>query len=161
MHTLPKLHCDVLSTSMLTNRQTIRIEWGDCDPAGIVYFPRYFEFFDACTRALFERAGFFKRDMLKTYGIAGIPVVDIKANFVTSSRFGDDVVVESSVTKWGRSSFIVLHRLMKGDATAIECFETRVWVAHPEGDPEKFEARSIPREVKEKFGSGAESKRSG
>ena len=28
---------------MLINRRTIRIEWGDCDPAGIVFYPRYFE----------------------------------------------------------------------------------------------------------------------
>jgi 4-hydroxybenzoyl-CoA thioesterase len=143
---------------MLTNRQTIRIEWGDCDPAGIVYFPRYFEFFDACTRALFERAGLFKRDMLKTYGIAGIPVVDMKARFMMPSRFGDDVVVESEISKWGKSSFVVRHRLMKDDgmAMAIECFETRVWVAHPNDDAEKFEARSIPDEVKKKFGGDSE-----
>ena len=144
---------------MFTNRKTIRIEWGDCDPAGIVYFPRYFEFFDACTVALFERVGFFKRDMLNRYGIAGIPIVDMKAQFLMPSRFGDDVVVESSVTKWGKSSFVVRHRLMKGDALAIECFETRVWTAHPDGDPEKFEARAIPEEVKKKFSTDAESKR--
>jgi len=142
---------------MLTNRQTIRIEWGDCDPAGIVYFPRYFEMFDACTCALFERAGLFKRDMLKTYDIAGIPVVDMKAQFMIPSRFGDDVVVESAVSEWGSSSFVVWHRLMKGASLAIECFETRVWVGHPAGDGEKFEARAIPDEVKEKFGPGDES----
>jgi len=136
---------------MLKNRKTIRIEWGDCDPAGIVYFPRYFEMFDACTVALFERAGLFKRDMLKAYGIAGIPVVDMKASFTMSSRFGDDVVVESAVAKWGNSSFVVRHRLMRGDVMAIECFETRVWVAHPDGNVQKFEARSIPAKVKEKF----------
>jgi 4-hydroxybenzoyl-CoA thioesterase len=138
---------------MLTNRRTIRVEWGDCDPAGIVYFPRYFKFFDTCTNALFERAGFFKPHMLKSYGIAGIPVVDMKARFMTPSRFGEDVVVESSIARWGNSSFVVQHRLMKGDALAIECFETRVWVAHPPGDPEKFEARAIPAEVKMKFGA--------
>lgn len=136
---------------MLTNRQTIRIEWGDCDPAGIVYFPRYFELFDACTRALFERAGFFKRDMLRQYRIAGIPVVDIKSRFMMPSRFGDDVTVESWIAKWGDSSFVIGHRLLKGDALAAECFETRVWVGLKDGDPEKFEARSIPNEVKEKF----------
>jgi 4-hydroxybenzoyl-CoA thioesterase len=136
---------------MLTNRQTIRIEWGDCDPAGIVYFPRYFELFDGCTRALFERAGFFKRDMLKRYGIAGIPVVEIKSRFMMPSRYGDDVTVESSVTKWGDTSFVIGHRLLKGDALAIECFETRVWVAPKDGDPEKLEARSIPDEVRERF----------
>ena len=136
---------------MLTNRKTIRIEWGDCDPAGIVYFPRYFEMFDGCTVALFERAGLFKRDMLKAYGIAGIPVVDMKASFTAPSRWGDDVVVESAVSKWGNSSFVVRHRLMRGDVLAIECFETRVWVAHPDGDVEKFQAQPIPAEVKAKF----------
>jgi len=137
---------------MLRNRETIRIEWGDCDPAGIVYFPRYLEYFDRCTRALFERAGFFKRDMLKKYSIAGIPVVDIQAQFMIPSRYGDDVVVESSVSKWGDSSFVVRHRLMRAGALAIECFETRVWVAQVSEDPLKFEGRSIPREVKEAFG---------
>ena len=28
---------------MLTYTRNARIEWGDCDPAGIVFFPRYFE----------------------------------------------------------------------------------------------------------------------
>jgi 4-hydroxybenzoyl-CoA thioesterase len=140
---------------MLINRRTIRIEWGDCDPAGIVYFPRYFEHFDACTNALFEHAGLFKPHMLKSYGIAGIPVVDMKARFMAPSRFGEDVVVESTIAKWGTSSFVVQHRLMKGDVLAIECFETRVWVAHPADDPEKFTACTIPDSVKEKFGSSA------
>ena len=40
---------------MLVNTRTVRIEWGDCDPAGIVYYPRYLAFFDACTSALIER----------------------------------------------------------------------------------------------------------
>jgi 4-hydroxybenzoyl-CoA thioesterase len=64
--------------------------------------------------------------------------------------------VESALSKWGKSSFVVRHRLMKDDGMAIECFETRVWVAHPNGDAEKFEARSIPDEVKKKFGGDAE-----
>jgi 4-hydroxybenzoyl-CoA thioesterase len=137
---------------MLVNRRIIRIEWGDCDPAGIVYFPRYFEYFDTCTNALFEHAGLFKPHMLKSYGIAGIPVVDMKARFMTPSRFGEDVAVESSIAKWGKSSFVVQHRLMKSDLLAVECFETRVWVAHPDGDAEQFEPQAIPEEVKKKFG---------
>jgi 4-hydroxybenzoyl-CoA thioesterase len=136
---------------MLVNRRTIRIEWGHCDPAGIVYFPRYFELFDACTVALFERAGFPKRAMMKSYGIGGIPLVDMRSRFMKPSRFGDDVVVESSVMKWGNSSFVVQHRLMNGDALAVECFETRVWVAKKEGDPEQYEPRPIPSEVKARF----------
>jgi 4-hydroxybenzoyl-CoA thioesterase len=136
---------------MLTNQRTIRIEWGDCDPEGIVYFPRYFEYFDSCTGALFECAGLLKRGMMKAYDIAGIPVVDMKARFMIPSRFGDDVMVESSVIEWGKSSFIVRHRLTKDGVLAVECCETRVWVGRAEGNPEKLEARSIPSEVKERF----------
>lgn len=136
---------------MLINRRTIRIEWGDCDPAGIVYFPRYFEYFDSCTGALFEHAGFRKKELLSTYQIAGIPVVDLKTRFMAPSSFGDDVIVESSIAKWGNSSFVVQHRLMKGDVLAVECFETRVWVAHKLAGPKKLGAVPIPEEVKKKF----------
>ena len=146
---------------MLVNRETIRVEWGDCDPGGIVYFPRYFEYFEACMRALFERAGLSKKEMMKSYAMDGIPLVDMKARFLMPSRFGDNVTVESSVANWGTSSFVVRHRLLKDEALAVECFETRVWVAHPDGNVEKFEARPIPDEVKERFTptSGAESQK--
>ena len=51
----------------LINRKSIQIEWGDCDPAKIVYYPRYLAYFDACTAALFKKAGLPKWQMLKTY----------------------------------------------------------------------------------------------
>jgi 4-hydroxybenzoyl-CoA thioesterase len=136
---------------MLTNRKTIHIEWGDCDPAGIVYYPRYFAYFDNCTSALFQAAGLLKRQMLKTYGIVGIPMVDTRARFVAPSRFGDDVVVESAIVKWNRSSFEVHHRLFRGDTLAVECWETRVWAARAAGDTEKIEGRAVPEDVIARF----------
>jgi len=135
---------------MLTNKRTIHIEWGDCDPLGIVYFPRYFEFFDACTNGLFERAGLPKPELLQKYAIAGIPLVEARARFLAPSSFGDTVIIESNVTEWGRSSFSVLHRLFKGDVLAVEGFEKRVWVVRASGG-KKIESRAIPREVVEKF----------
>ena len=53
---------------MLTNRRTIRIAWGDCDPAGIVFYPRYFAMFDHSTVLLLEHAlGFNKHELYRTY----------------------------------------------------------------------------------------------
>src|SRR3954466_10216900 len=74
------------SVPYMISRKTIHIEWGDCDPAQIVYFPRYFEYFDSCTAALFAKAGFPKRKMLQTYGILGFPVVEVKGSFKAPSR---------------------------------------------------------------------------
>jgi 4-hydroxybenzoyl-CoA thioesterase len=136
---------------MLINRRTIHIQWGDCDPIGIVFFPRYFEYFDACTAALFARVGLPKREMLKTYGIGGIPVVDMRTRFLVPSRFGDEVVVESSIKEWGNSSFQVHHRLLKGDELAVECFETRVWVERSATDSEQIKACTIPTEIRDRF----------
>ena len=136
---------------MLVNRRSIRIEWGDCDPLGIVYFPRYFEFFDACTNALFEHAGLPKQEMLKKYDIAGIPLVESRARFLLPSSFGDRVVVESHITEWGKASFSIYHRLFKGEELAVEGFEKRVWVVHAREGKNRIKSQAIPREVIEKF----------
>jgi len=136
---------------MLVNKRTIHIEWGDCDPLGIVYSPRYFEFFDACTNALFERAGLPKQEMLKKYAIGGIPLVESRARFLLPSSFGDTVVVESNITEWGKASFSVYHRLFKGEELAVEGFEKRVWVVHAPGGKNKIKSQAIPREVIGKF----------
>ncbi len=62
---------------MLVNYRVVRIEWGDCDPAGIIYYPRYFAIFDASTSALIERAlGMRKSDYLKAYDFTGHPLVN-------------------------------------------------------------------------------------
>jgi len=140
---------------MLTNTRTVRIEWGDCDPAGIVFYPRYFAIFDACTAALFERAtGLSKYDMIAHYDFVGIPMVDTRAKFIIPSRFGDDLDVETTVTEFRRSSFDVQHCVRKQGALAIEGFETRVWVGKAPADASKIKAGPISPDVIEKFTVG-------
>ncbi len=136
---------------MFTNRRTVRIEWGDCDAAGIVYFPRYVEYFDACTVRLFEAAGFPKPEMLKRFGMAGYPMVDLQMRFLIPSTFGDDVTVESAITSFGRSSFKVHHRLLRGDDLAVEGFETRVWTVFDPEQPGRLKSQAVPDEVKAAF----------
>jgi len=137
---------------MLTNRKEIQIEWGDCDPFGIVFFPRYFEYFDACTNALFQRAlGYPKAEMLRHYKIAGIPLVQASCNFLLPSSFGDIVTVESTVTKWGTSSFSLRHSLFRGETLAVEGLEKRVWTVRVPGDSSKAKSQPIPKEVIDKF----------
>ncbi|MBI1778388.1 MAG: acyl-CoA thioesterase [Proteobacteria bacterium] len=133
---------------MLTNSRTVRIEWGDCDPAGIVYYPRYFAIFDNCTHALFERAlGMTKYQMTEAYRMIGCPMVDTSARFIVPSRFGDDVVVESALEEFRRSSFNVRHRLLKGAVLAVEAFETRVWAIRDPADPSRIKASPVPQDV--------------
>jgi 4-hydroxybenzoyl-CoA thioesterase len=133
---------------MLTHILRVTVEWGHCDPAGIVYFPNYFTYFDSGTNALFLRAlGINKFEMLKRYGIVGIPLVDVSARFIVPSTFGDVVAIESTVAEIRRSSFRMQHRLLKGDTLAVEGTETRVWVGRDPTAPDKLKGLPIPAEV--------------
>src|SRR5580658_3557661 len=133
---------------MLTSHHQVTIEWGHCDPAGIVYFPNYFSYFDSSTNVLFLRAlGFNKYEMLKKYDIIGIPLVDAGARFIVPSVFGDVVTIESTVVEIGRSSFRMQHRLLKGEILAVEGREIRVWAGRDPANPDRLKGRPIPAEV--------------
>jgi 4-hydroxybenzoyl-CoA thioesterase len=136
---------------MLTNRRTIKVAWGECDPADIIFYPRYFEWFNEGTTALFERAGLVKRQMLKDHGIIGMPIVDARAKFIIPSSYGDEVVLESAVAEWRRSSFEIGHRVLRGEAVAVEGQETRVWAAPDPANPGRIKALPIPAEIIARF----------
>ena len=132
---------------MLTNRRTLRIEWGQCDPAGIVFYPQYLIIFDTSTGWLFERTGLTPSMMRRKYKIVGMPIVEVGARFHQPCRFDDEVVVESEVGEWGRSSFTVWHRILKAGALALDGFEKRVWAAPNPERPGEIKAQAVPGEI--------------
>lgn len=137
---------------MFVHRRDVQIQWGDCDPANIVYYPRYFEMFDDSTSIMFEAAGFSKQDIVHRYGLVGIPMVDTRARFLIPSTHGDWIRIESRVEAWRRSSFDVRHDVYKGAELAIEAFETRVLVGRDPGNPDKLKSAPVPPEIVARFG---------
>jgi len=132
-----------------SNTRKVRIEWGDCDPAGIIFYPRYFEIFDASTAMLFEGAlGMTKLEMFKNLEFSGFPLVRTHARFLKPTRFGDDVTIDSTIT-FGRSSFDVEHRLDLKGQTCVECSEKRVWVVRDAKGTLK--SLPVPDVVRNKF----------
>jgi 4-hydroxybenzoyl-CoA thioesterase len=141
-------------TSFIYRRQ-LTIEWGQCDPAGIVFNSRFFEMFDTSTWQLFDAAlGVKPHELSDVFGIMGIPLVDARANFLRPIKFGDVVEMTSRISEFRRSSFDVEHRLSVGGAVAVEGGETRVWAVRSKDDPEKISGAAIPPEVIAKFGQG-------
>jgi 4-hydroxybenzoyl-CoA thioesterase len=140
---------------MLTSTRHTRIEWCDCDPAGIIFYPRYFEMFDTSTTVLIERAlGMSKFEYLKAYDFAGHPLVEARARFRLPTRFGDEVAIATALVECGRSSFKVEHRLTRAGVLAVEGFETRVWVIRQADDPQRIRSQPMPRQVVERFKNG-------
>lgn len=138
--------------SNFISRRQFTIEWGHCDPTGIVFNSRFFEFFDWGTWRLFELAlGVKPPDLAGTFGIVGIPLVDASARFYAPARFGDVVELSSRVKEFRRSSFDVAHRLMVRGELAVEGSETRVWAIRTAADPSQIKALPVPPEVVARF----------
>jgi 4-hydroxybenzoyl-CoA thioesterase len=137
---------------MLTSTRKIRVQWGDCDPAGIVFYPRYFEWFDACTILLFEKAtGMTKIEMLERYEGAGLALLEARATFKIASHYGQDLEIETRIAEFRRSSFFVEHKVTKGGELALEGFETRLWTERDPSDPRRIKSAPMPPEIRAAF----------
>jgi 4-hydroxybenzoyl-CoA thioesterase len=143
---------DQQAMAYLVNRIETMVEWGHCDPAGIVFNSRFFEYFDIGTWLLFEVAlGVKRSEITEVFGIIGYPVVDTKARFIVPVKFGDRIEIASTVKEFRRSSFDVEHRISNQGQIAVEGNETRVWVGRSGDDPAQLKSRPIPADVIERF----------
>src|SRR5206468_1514486 len=110
--------------SNLVYHRQFPIEWGHCDPAGIVFNSRFFEFFDRSTWLMFEAAlGVSPHELSKVFDIVGVPLVGSQAKFLAPAKFGDVADMESRVVEIRRSSFDVEHRMFLGEKLAVEGLE--------------------------------------
>jgi 4-hydroxybenzoyl-CoA thioesterase len=133
-------------------KRNVRIEWGQCDPAGIVYAPRYLDIFGESTVLLFEAAGLpRKRDMLAAMNVAGYPMVDVSARFLAACSYGDVVLVETAAPDFGNSSFTIQHRLSRDGQSCVECTEKRVWTVPAPDRPAGLRAERVPDAVRALF----------
>jgi len=112
-----------------------------------VFYPQYWIIFDTSTGWLFERTGLTPSAMRKKYRIVGMPVVEVGARFILPCRFDDVIVVESEIGEWGRSSFIVRHRILKAGELALDGFEKRVWAAADPERPGAIKAQVVPADI--------------
>ncbi len=132
--------------------RTHRIEWGQCDPAGIVYAPRYLDMFGESTILLFEHAGLpKKREMLRTMNVMGFPMVDVSARFLRPASYGDEVVIETAAPVFVNSSFTIEHRLLLDGQLCVECTEKRVWTVPAPDRPGGLRAERVPDSVRALF----------
>ena len=132
----------------LRGARVVEVSWGDCDASGIVFYPRYYAWFDACTHALLAGVGLGHDVLRARYGVTGTPLVQASARFRSPATYGDALVATSRVARVGRSSFTVAHRLALGDRVVVDGEETRVWAEDAGGSPPALRAAPIPDDVR-------------
>lgn len=130
----------------------LTVDWGDCDPADIVFYPNYFRWFDAATAHHFKAAGLPKPELIRRYNVVGFPMVDTRAQFLAPTRHGDEVIIKTRITRFGTSSFDVSHTLSHAGNVAVEGTEKRVLVAAG-ANGDGIRPFPIPIEIKQLFGT--------
>lgn len=126
----------------------VPIEFNHCDPAGIVFYPRYFEMINSVVENFFEEYVGYSFARMHTGGNHnGVPTVSISCNFMAPSRLGDKVPFTLVVTGVGRSSLKVRITAAVGDEVRLISENTLVWIddgkaaAWPENIRSKLQAQ--------------------
>jgi 4-hydroxybenzoyl-CoA thioesterase len=126
---------------------TVQVRWGDVDPAGIVFYPRFFEWYDLGCEALFAALGLPWPEAFPKYGIVGVPIVESGSRFVAPARYGDALTITSRVGWVKDKTFRMEHTIAAGPTVCATGFEIRAWVARPASPGERLRATPIPAEV--------------
>ena len=105
------------------------VEWGDCDPARIVFYPHYFYWFDTAFQHWLRSAGLSQALLTERYGVVGTPILEAHAKFLVASTDGDRLLAEARIEKFGPKRFRIDYRLMRGAQLLVEGWEVRAWVA--------------------------------
>lgn len=126
------------------------VSWGDCDPAGIIFYPTYFRWFDTATWALFGSVGHGLKAMIE-HGRC-MPLVSAQCEFAKPAEPGDRCEVRSRIARWGAKSFVVSHEVVRADGmTLARGSETRVWGRHVAGPGSPIKGQVIGEDVKALF----------
>ena len=92
----------------------VQVGWGDCDPAGIVFYPRFYAWMDAVSHVLAREIGISRESMLPPAAdLVGFPVVGTQAQYVAPARMDDLLEVRTWVARIGRTSLSLRHEILR------------------------------------------------
>jgi 4-hydroxybenzoyl-CoA thioesterase len=125
----------------------IKVAFGDCDPAGIVFFPNFLKWMDASSLHFFMACGVPPwRELEKRTGIIGDPLLEIHTRFLAPATYSETLQIYTSVQEWSAKVFTQKHVIKRGDTVICEGTEKRAFCVRVEGD--RIKAVAIPDEIR-------------
>ena len=95
------------------------VNWGDCDPAGIVFYPNFYKWFDESHWFYFKELGIPIPELKIKYGIIGLPLVDTGAKFLIPCKQGQKLKVKTSIESITNKTFTFKHEILLGHNVAV------------------------------------------
>lgn len=143
-----------MTTTSRVFRHEIAVSFGDCDPAGIVFYPNFYRWFDIAVHALMREIDWGWQRTADEFGWLGLPLAGASAKFLRPVTHGDRIIVESQVVSVADRRIVFAHRVLRGEVLACEGEETRfIGVPHPD-DPARVKAIDVPAALQVALGIG-------
>ena len=124
---------------------SFRIEFGDCDPAQIVFYPNYFKWMDIAALHFFNACGIESwRQTKAESGIIGAPLIGASAKFVSSATYPEAIEVDTSIAEINGKAFVLKHVIRRGETVLAEGEEKRIFAIEDPANPKRIKAVAIP-----------------
>jgi 4-hydroxybenzoyl-CoA thioesterase len=131
-----------------TNIYKVDVHFGDCDPAGIVFFPNFSRWMDESSLAFFMACGVPpRRELVKTRGIVGAPLLEIHTRFFKPATYGESIEIHTTVERWEAKVLHHRHVIKRGDDVLCEGTEVRAFVIRDPANPDRIKAIPIPADI--------------
>ncbi len=125
------------------------VEFGDCDPAQIVFYPNFYKWMDSAARHFFRAAGVPPwHELERSEGIIGTPLVEASARFMRPATYGDRIAVDTSVSGWQGKRFVLAHVVRRGGDVLVEATEVRIFARRDPDDPRRIRAVDVPERIR-------------
>ncbi|MEQ8877227.1 MAG: hotdog domain-containing protein [Phycisphaerales bacterium] len=125
-------------------RRDAKVLFKHCDPAELVFFPRFFEMMNDLVEEFFDAIGYPFEDFHQQ---GAIPTVQVEAGFPRPSRHGDRLQFALWVEKIGRTSSTIRILTESGGETRMTYRATMVLVGgdgRPKGFPDALRQAMMP-----------------
>jgi 4-hydroxybenzoyl-CoA thioesterase len=132
-----------------TNIHRVDVQFGHCDPAGIVFYPNFQRWMDEASLAFFIACGVPPwREYVKTTGIVGTPLLEIHTNFYQAVTYAQTIEVHTSIEEWKAKTFRHRHVIRRGNEVVCEGTEVRTFVRRHPDNPDRFQSVPIPEDIR-------------
>ena len=137
-----------------TTTHTVYVTFGDCDPAGIVFFPNFSHWMDTASLSFFMQCGVPPwRELEKTRGIVGTPLLEINTKFMKSATYGETLTITTHVEEWRSKVVVQMHRITRardggGEDLICEGREVRAFVKRDDNDRDRLRAIPVPEDIR-------------
>jgi 4-hydroxybenzoyl-CoA thioesterase len=88
------------------------------------------------------------RELVKTRGIIGTPLLEIHTKFYRPATYGETIEIHTTVESWAAKTLRQRHVVKRGDTVLCEGTEVRAFCIRDPENPDRIKAIPVPEDIR-------------